>query len=213
MSITAPNKPSRELVPAGNYIARCFSMIHIGTVPENIMGEMKKINKVRLTWELPTEMRSFKEDEPEKPLTISQEFTLSMNEKANLRKFLESWRGKGFTEDEANDFDITKLLGVPCMLSVIHKTTKKGREYDLISGVATLPKGTECPRQINSNFEFNYDDKFDNQILEQFPDFIKDRIKNSDEFKKILMPENTDIEEQSENDNSDLNPDNDDLPF
>lgn len=212
MSINAKNTSQpRELVPAGNYIARCYSMIHLGSANDNFQGELKKINKVRISWELPTELKVYKEGEQEKPMTISQEFTLSMHEKANLRKFLEGWRGKGFTEEEAESFDITKLLEIPCMLSVIHKTSKKGSEYDMISNAATLPKGMECPPQVNSTFEFNFEDKFDSQILENFPDFIKDRIKNSDEFKKILMPENRDI--KNEDENSDLNQEKDDLPF
>lgn len=204
----------RELIPAGNYPARCYSMIHIGTVEENIMGEYKRMNKVRITWELPTELRVFKEEKGEQPMVISQEFTLSMNEKANLRKFLESWRGKGFTEDEAKSFDITNLLGVPCMLSVIHKTTKKGNEFETISSVASMPKGMECPEQINPNFEFNYDDKFDAQALESFPDFIKDKMKSSEEFKRLLMPENTEVKENNEYGMEPAGPEEtNDLPF
>jgi hypothetical protein len=209
MSINATNTGvKRELIPAGNYAARCYSMIHIGTVEEMIQGDIKRLNKVRITWELPTELRVFKEEKGEQPMVISQEFTLSMNEKANLRKFLESWRGKGFTEEQAKNFDITVLLGVPCMLSVIHKVTKKGNEYETIASVAAMPKGYECPDQVNANFEFNYEDKFDSRVLESFPDFIKDKMKSSEEFKRLLMPENTDIKETPQDDEE-----KDDLPF
>src|SRR4051812_29825095 len=44
----------RELIPAGNYPARCYQMIQIGTVEELVMGETKVLNKVRIGWELPT---------------------------------------------------------------------------------------------------------------------------------------------------------------
>jgi len=210
----------RELIPAGNYVARCYSMIHIGTITETIMGEEKVMNKVRITWELPTELRVFKEENGEQPMVISQEFTLSMHEKSNLRKFLESWRGKGFTEDQAESFDITKLLGVPCMINIIHKEAKKGNEYALISNVSAMPKGMECPPQVNPNFEFNYEDKFDEKALESFPDFIKDKMKSSDEFKKLFQPENSDLPEtdlgNTNDPDDDLNtpPDEvDELPF
>jgi hypothetical protein len=46
---------------------------------------------------------------------ISKEFTLSMHEKSTLRQFLESWRGKAFTEKEALSFDVTALIGKPCL--------------------------------------------------------------------------------------------------
>ena len=179
----------RELIPAGNYVARCYSMIHIGTVTEMILGESKRLNKVRITWELPTECRVFHEDKGEQPMVISKEFTLSMNEKSNLRKMLESWRGKQFTEVEAERFDITKLLGIPCMLSIIHKQNKKGYDYEDIAGIAAMPKGMECPAQVNPTFEFNYGDKFNAVSLEGFPEFIRDKIKSSEEYAKLTMPE------------------------
>jgi hypothetical protein len=196
MSINATdNGIKRELVPAGNYPARCYSMIHIGTVEEEFMGKHKILNKVRITWELPTEKRVFKEENGEQPMVISQEFTLSMYEKANLRKFLESWRGKGFSEEEAKSFDITKLLGVPCMLSIIHTVSKAGKERAEISAVAAMPKEMKCPDQINPSFEFNYQNKFDAALLETFPDFIKDKMKKSEEYKAMTMPSMTETKE------------------
>src|SRR6478752_7885574 len=141
-------------VPAGNYVARCFSMVHIGTSKDTFEGREKLTNKVRLTFELPTETKEFKEGEGEKPFTVSKEFTLSMHEKAGLRKSLESWRGKGFSEEEAKAFDITKLLGKPCMLNIIHKEKQGGGVNAVISSISSMPKGLACPDQVNANFEF-----------------------------------------------------------
>jgi hypothetical protein len=124
--IATNNYVQRELIPSGNYIARCYQMLEIGTVQEIIMGQPKTLKKVRIGWELPEETRTFSQDKGEQPFVISQEFTLSMNEKSNLRKVLASWRGKDFSDKEAEAFDITKLLGVPCMLNVIHKPSKDG---------------------------------------------------------------------------------------
>jgi hypothetical protein len=202
MSITATNSGvKRELIPAGNYPARCYQMLHLGTIEEEYMGEPKILNKVNITWELPTELRVFKPENGEQPMVISQEFTLSMNEKANLRKFLESWRGKGFSDDEAKSFDITQLLGKTCMLSIIHKTSKQGNEYATISSVAAMPKGMECPPQVNPNFELNYQ-QWDVKKFESLPDFIKDKMKRSEEYKALTMPANTEAKE--EKDDSDL---------
>jgi hypothetical protein len=41
-----------ELVPAGNHVARLYQIIHIGTNSYEYKGEMKKSDKVRLTFEL-----------------------------------------------------------------------------------------------------------------------------------------------------------------
>jgi len=186
MAIYAENSGvKRELIPAGNYIATCYSMICLGTAEEEIQGKKVMQNKVKIGFELPTEMKVFNPEKGEQPLTISIDYTLSMNEKSNLRKQLESWRGKNFTEEEAKKFDITKLLGICGMINVIHKTSKSGNVYSLISNISGIPKGMQKPTQINPTFEFNFDDKFDNEVLETMPEFIKNRIKISDEYKKL----------------------------
>lgn len=179
---------SFELVPSGTHIARCYSMVHIGTVKEDYMGEQKQLNKVRLTWELPTETKVFDEKKGEQPFSISREFTLSMGESANLRKILEGWRGKGFTEEEAKRFDITKLLEKPCMVSVIHKVSKGGKQYAMLSSVSALPKGIEVPPQINKTFCFSWA-AFDQDQFDKLPEFLRNKMIESVEYKKLSRPD------------------------
>lgn len=188
MAITATNEGGSgfEPIAAGTYAARCYSMIHIGTLYELYMGQMKDQNKVRITWELPTELKEFKEGEGEKPYMVSKDYLLSMYEKANLRKHLESWRGKKFTEDEAKSFDVTNLLGKECLLSIIHKPSKDGSKvYAEISGVSTLPKGMVCPPQINPSFEFSYE-PFDQEKFLSLPEWIRKKMETTPEYKKAI---------------------------
>jgi len=187
--IATTNSTPREPINAGNYPARCYSMIHIGTITEVINGEAKQLNKVRIGWELPTELKVFKEENGEQPLVISEEFTLSMHEKSNLRKMLASWRGKDFTESEAKSFDITALLGKPCMINIIHKSSKTdaSRVYEKIGSVSSIPKGMNVPEQITPMVILSYDN-FDYKIYDALPDFIKDKIKSSLEFAKLQQP-------------------------
>lgn len=208
MAINATsNGPKKEPIPAGNYAARCYQMIHIGTVTEVILGESKVLNKVRIGWELPTEMRVFDEAKGEQPLVISEEFTLSMHEKSKLRKFLASWRGKDFSEEEAKCFDVTKLVGAPCMLNVIHKPSKSDPStvYANIGSLSPVPKGLKVDPAINPAFILDYDnfmfDKF--EIL---PDFIKTKMKTSIEFAAMQQPAHMPTA-------SDLQDPLDDLPF
>lgn len=188
MSIIATNKGGGnniEPIPTGNYPAICYSMIHIGTVEENILGTIKILNKVRITWELPTELKVFKEENGEQPIVISKEFTLSMHEKSTLRNYLKNWRGKDFTEEEANAFDITKLIGVPCMLNITHKKSKDGqRTYAEIGSISTMPKGFECPPQINESFIFTYEN-FNENNFNKLPEFIRLKMITSEEYKKL----------------------------
>jgi hypothetical protein len=192
MEIIATNEGKTfTLTPAGNYVARCYSMIHLGTLQEEYKGEKKELNKVRITWELPTETHVFNEEKGEQPFSISKEFTLSLHEKATLRKFLESWRGKGFTEEEAKRFDISKLLGVPCMINIIHKVSEKsGNKYADIASISAMPKGLSCPEAVNSKIIFSITQP-DWDTYELLPDFIKDKIKSSIEFKALQNPGNT----------------------
>lgn len=178
------------LIDAGSYAARCYSMVHIGTIEEEFQGETKKRNKVRLTWEIPSELHVFNAEKGEQPVVISKEYTLSMHEKSTLRKDLEAWRGKAFTDEEAKKFDITKLIGVQCMLSIIHKETKSG-VFANISGINTLPKGMSCEPLKNEKFELSYDQPKDVWLkkFETLPDFIKEKIKISEEYKKMNTSE------------------------
>jgi len=208
MITASTNSQPKELIPAGNYIARCYQMIQIGHVKEIMPGgEVKVLNKVRIGWELPTETKVFNQEKGEQPFVISEEYTLSMHEKANLRKMLASWRGKDFSVEEASGFDITKLLGVPCMVNIIHKPAKSdpSKIYQKIGSVSPLAKGVNCPPQCNKTQVLQYDD-FDYSFFESLPDFIKDKIRGSEEFIKLQSPEQTIFT------GTDYDP-NDDLPF
>lgn len=183
--VSESSKTKREIVPSGTHIARCYSMIHIGNVEWEYQGEAKVSNKVRLTFELPNEMRDFG-GESEQPMVISKEYTLSLHEKSNLRKDLESWRGATFTNEDMRGFDITKLLGKECMLSIIHKTASGGNDYSMIGNISQLGKGMECAKQINKDFVFNYTDKFDEDWIDAQPQWIQDQIKGTEDYQNKM---------------------------
>lgn len=197
----------KELIPAGNYVARCYKMVEIGTIDSEWQGTQKSLHKIRIGWELPTELKVFKEENGKQPLVIEKEYTLSLGEKSNLRKDLKSWRGLDFTPQEADDFDITKLLGVPCFVNIIHipKKTDQTVMYQAIGSISPLPKGFECPMQINPNFEFSLTE-FDNTKFNSLPEFIRTQIESSKEYKKMfktkeeVKTEPTNTVEESEDD-------------
>ncbi len=211
MAITATKNSSGgdyTPIPSGNHVARCVSMIHIGTIVENVMGTEKKLNKVRLSFETPLETKVFKEENGEQPYSIGKDYTLSMHEKSTLRKDLESWRGARFTDEQSEAFDITVLLGKPCMVNVVHKTSKSsGKTYAEIAGITPIPKGMTCPDQVNPSFEFTYD-PFDQAKFDTLPDWLTDKCKTSDEYKKVMNPEHVDATPSNSQPLID-----DDLPF
>jgi hypothetical protein len=195
-----------EPIAAGTYVARCYSMIHLGTIKESYMGEEKFVNKVRLTFELPTEMKVFKEENGEQPQVISKEFTLSLGDKSNLRAFLNSWRGKALTEDECKSFDIAVLAGKPCTLSIIHKTSKaSGKTYAEIASIGGVMKGMAVPDLINPEMVFSVTN-FDQVAFDSFPDFIKEKIQSSNEYKALVIggPSESEVSEPATIDEDDL---------
>ena len=125
---------------------------------------------------------------------------------ARIRELNAGWRGKDFTDDEAKSFDITKLLGVPCLLSVIHKTTKDGKKIAEISSLSRLPKGMECPEQINPSFEFSVLE-FDQATIESLTEWLQNEIKSTPEYKNLQQPNHQDTPPAHQEDTED------DLPF
>lgn len=139
--------------------------------------------KVMLNFEIPGERVEVKKENGETepaPMTIGKEYTLSLNEKANLRKDLESWRGRQFTTDELKGFQVEKVVGQPCMLSVLHKPNAQGKVYARISAISGLPKGVECPPIWHQPVIYEIDHG-DNDIFKALPNWIKAKILASGE--------------------------------
>jgi len=124
--------------PAGAYAAVCCDVRDLGVLEVKWQNETKRQHKVLISWQI---------DEPRddgKPYLVSRRYTLSLHEKSGLRKDLESWRGRKFTEDELHRFDVETILGKSCLLNVIHNQSG-GDTYANVAGVMSLPKGMAAP--------------------------------------------------------------------
>ncbi len=175
-------KSAHTTVPEGTHVATCYSLLHLGHVPNTYPGaENPTINKIRLTWELPELLNVFKEGEEARPYSISQEYTLSMGDKANLRKAVESWLGKKFSDAEAVNFDVEELVGKSCMLGVVHIETKAGNPFAVVNSVMRLPASVKT-EQINKSKIITWD-TMTVDIFNKLPTFIQDKMKTSTEYK------------------------------
>lgn len=163
--------------PAGTHPARCVKIIDIGTHHDSYQGQTKTKNKVIIFWELPNEMTDT--EAGKLPAIVTKFYTNSLHEKATLRAELESWRGKQFTEDELKKFDLMKILGAPCLITVIHDTNGRAR----VNSVVALPKGLVCPEQITPSFAF-WLDEWNQGEFDKLTDGIKGLIRDSDEYKQ-----------------------------
>ncbi len=169
--------------PSGTHIAVCYRVIDLGTQKQDWKGETKFHRKIRIFWEIPGEKM-----EDGRPFTISQLYTFSSSEKARLRKDLEGWRGRAFTETDfgPGGFDIKNVLGKPCMLSVVH-ADKDGKTYANISSVSALPKGVTAPPASNDPIYFSLErDRFDKATLDSLSEGLQKTIKGSPEFADVI---------------------------
>jgi hypothetical protein len=158
--------------PAGPHVARCYQVIDLGHQKIVWNNQEKWQPKIMLTWELLGEDRM-----PDgKPFAVSSRYTLSLSEKGQLRPLLESWRGVPFKDQEAQEFDVRKVLGAYCMLNVVHNQSN-GKTYANVASVMPLPKAMAKPAPVNKDLYFNLDDG----DVSALPEWIKNIVNKSKE--------------------------------
>jgi len=125
-----------ELVPAGTHQAICIGFFGVGLQEWEYQGAKKQGLKDIAVFQV-NEV-----DENNEPLFITQEYTHSMSTKSKLYAVIKSWLGRAPTADELNGgYDLEKLNGKPCMITVVHSTSTSGNTYANVSNVSQLPKG------------------------------------------------------------------------
>lgn len=120
--------------PAGVHQAVCVDVVDLGILDVTWQGVSKKKHLINVAWQI-TEDR-----DDGKPYLVFKRYTLSLHEKANLSKDLESWRGKKFTDDERAGFDVERLIGVNCLLNVTHNHVGD-RTFANVVSIMPLAKG------------------------------------------------------------------------
>lgn len=170
----------RPLPSPGTHVARCVSVIDMGTHTGEYAGKAIRRHKVRLTWELPCETAVFRAENGEQPFVVSKLYTLSLHEKSALRHDLESWRSRQFTEEELAGFDIRKLLNTPCLLAIVHQE-KDARTFANIVSVSQLAKGLECPQAYNPLVHYEIEQGRDG-VYELFPEWLRNKIAECEEW-------------------------------
>ena len=179
-------------VPQGTHDATCYKIVDAGTSINEYQGERKKQHSVFIFWELPG-CRT----EDDRPMSIFHRYTLSLHERSALRAHLQNWRNKPFTEKELKGFDITKILGVSCKISV--GLTSGGREK--VTGVFCAEGGAKKIPTENEQVIFDVDDyckEFSGEsceaskkacdIFDGLPNFLQWQIGGCDEPGKEPQP-------------------------
>jgi hypothetical protein len=182
MPIAKSSGKGADPVPAGVHPAVCYSVVDLGTQdPGN--SKFRPSRKVMITWELPYE--TINVEGKDVPRAISCEYTLSIGKKATLRAVLESWRGRPFTADELDGFDVSKLVGANCQLNVVHKpgVSDPSKVYARINGVMPLAKGQAKLAPVNPTVTFDIPEDGEIVIPKAIPEWVTAKIIQSEEYK------------------------------
>jgi hypothetical protein len=126
-------------VKPGTYAAVCQSVHDLGILETTYQGETKKQHKIIILWELDERIPDGKFQGER--FIVSKRYTLSLHEKSTLRGDLKSWRGRDFTEDELAAFDLEKLRGANCLISMV-EIEKSGKVYTNVAAIMGAPKGS-----------------------------------------------------------------------
>src|SRR5688572_13681182 len=121
--------------PEGLHQACCVDVVDLGLQK----GQYGEKFKIEIWWQV-----DLVNERTGRRYTLRKWYTNSLHEKANLRKDLECWRGRKFTEQELAGFDLEKLLGVNCQLQVIHNLSDEGTVYDNVQAI--VPHNAKLPR-------------------------------------------------------------------
>ena len=140
-----PIGSSRDFIPApeGRHRAVCVDVADLGMV-ETSFGDK---HKLRIVWEIDKLMQPDEESGERRRFIVTNRYTASLHEKANLHQDIVCWLGRDFTEEEQVDgYDLEQLIGKPCWLQIVHKQgTYQGKPttFANIANIISLVDGEE----------------------------------------------------------------------
>ena len=161
----------------GVYTAISSAIIDLGVqVSEKFNNSQRKI---MLVWSVLNEFIEINGEQIQR--TMNKEYGLSLGEKSNLRKDLQAWRGKAFTEEELQGFNLLNILNKGCQLQIIN-TEKNGKTYNNIAGIMSMPKGTKLAELENVTV-FDMEDEGTWQNWSNISSWIQEKIKKAENLK------------------------------
>lgn len=198
-------------VPAGTHVATCYRLVDLGTQKNTYKPQDEPKRRIMLSWEIADEFMS-----DGRPMTINQGYSFFMSKGALLRKHLEAWRGKAFTDQELKPggFDLTNVVGASCTLTITESEGQNGTR-STISGIGKLIKGITPPNLVNEKLIFSMFTDTDWGAFNLLSDKIKDTIKLSPEYVQLTKPVSAQTANQNYDGNIEPGPENfdDEIPF
>lgn len=214
---------ARELIPAKSYLAVVCGVYDLGTQSGGAYGAK---HQILIAWELHNRKGPVRDKEA-RVLTISNFYTLSFGDKANLRRDVESMLNRRFTETEAKEgYDVEDLLGIACRLQVEHGFKADNTPKDLVGSIMALDEDDEQPKpELNHVYFEIIGPSCD--IPKEVPEWIQKIIKKSPEWlgkdatsernpapaRAPLLPQRRPAPAGVSGSSADDDDDDDDIPF
>ncbi len=238
MSLTISGEGSADNLPKlakGTYLGTCFRIVDLGTSDQEYKGVVSKKTRVHITFEITKALDPGNNEvvmEDGRPFAVSKTYTASLFEAATLRKDLENWRDKSFTEEELKGFDIENLIGCTAKIEVGH-TEANG---DFLGGnpkivrLSSPPGGIEKIDTINDKQAFDlsvYCDEWRGKqtpetkamcdIFDSLPNWQQEDIEKSYEYQAAVesggsQPSDSDMDDLAKLQEEQDKPAND-IPF
>jgi len=221
MKVSA-NTTEFKLIPSGDQLAVCIGLYDIGT---QMTFDNKLKRQIIIQWEMPNSLiEAPGKDVDGMPLAHSEYYTLSLwapdpskgptpFKAAKLRTHLEGWRGRKFTKEELDSFDVKNVLGKACLLAVEHQEKDDGGLKAKVKAIKALPADCSPPKPINDLRYFSFDDctTIDDNVAE----WIRKKIMGSPEWKALKMGGQSPAEEAANTGTSNVTEpaEDDNLPF
>ena len=171
----------------GTYPARLVQVIGVGLQEqEPYQGKEKDpAYELILTYELVDEFLQDEEgnDIEDKPRWVGETIALHSLD-ADLAKSTKRYYALDPNAEAGGDWG--KLVGSPCMIQLVKKTSKKnGKDYNNVTGLSSVREkdAKKMPDLVNDTLVFDADEP-DLEVWEKLPDWIKNKIKAGLEYEQ-----------------------------
>ena len=196
----------------GVYTAVSSMLIDMGVQKSEKYG--KSSRKFIIVWNIENEFVEVNGEQL--PRVMSKEYTMSLGEKSNLRKDLQAWRGKQFTPEELEGFNLLNIINKGCQLQILN-TENNGKTYTNIVSIMALPKGMEVS-ELDKTIVFDTYDETTWNNYTQIPNWMQERIKQCENLSEngldIFIKEYEESQPQeTKQENGEMEVPEDDLPF
>ncbi len=177
----------QDEIAVGNYMCRVAQVIDLGVRPREkwdtvsnsyvIDNEKAPAQNMMVTYEFCTEFVKDAEgvDDETKPRWLSESmflFSLDVDLATSTKRY------KAIDPTLTFDGDWTKLVGEPCMVTIVHKKSGKAK----IGSVAPAPKGMPFPELKNEPKVFLMDEP-DMEVFGSLPEWLQEKAKEALSFK------------------------------